>query len=50
VGIQCLKQIMEGIDQLVVAQSVVDAGTLFASTQQVEVQELAQVFRGSRWS
>ena len=43
-GLKRLEQIVEGVDQLVVVQPVVDGAALLANTEQVEVQELAQVF------
>ena len=37
------EQLVEGEDEVVVVQAVVDGGAFFAGADQVQVQELAQV-------
>ncbi len=43
VGFNCLNQFMEGPNQVVVAQPVIDRSTLFASAHQVQPQQVVQM-------
>src|SRR5947199_10275232 len=46
VGFEGLYQLVEGPDEVIVAQPVIDRGALFARAHQVQFQQLAQVLRG----
>ena len=45
VGFQCSQQLMEGLNQVVVAQPIIDHFALFTSTDQAQVQQMVQMLR-----
>lgn len=49
-GFERVKQIMKSMDEVAVAQPVIDDRTLFTSTHKMEIQQFMEMLRGSRGS
>jgi hypothetical protein len=45
VGYQSSQQLMEGLNQVVVAQAIINHGALFTSIHQVQTQQMVQMLR-----
>lgn len=50
VGFQRFQEFMEGEDEVVIAQAVIDSRAFLAGTDEVQLEQLVQMFRGGGWS